>query len=130
MKFLSITTNKSVPGISLFAAIVNSFGITALIVTLCPVVNATELPQSRWNQIFNESVENTSQDMSIKTGDSIRQSVNSSKTPKKSPAANTQGADQVAVTDIPAECQSYFPSEGTVSLFDYQEGLERCRDGD
>ncbi len=36
----------------------------------------------------------------------------------------------VNVDDIPLECRSYFPSKGSVSLFNYRQGMEQCRYGD
>ncbi|MGQ9872031.1 hypothetical protein [Leptodesmis sp.] len=59
---------------------------------------------------------------------SVQPSTSSPQPSKQS--TNPMESDQVDVEDVyPEYCRIYFPSRGTVSLFDYRERMYRCLHG-
>lgn len=128
MKPLVLATLTSIHATSLLTAIASLIGVAVLIVPTT-LVNAIELPRSRVEQTISQPAENTSNENPTTTLDANRQSASPLEAPKKPISERIQQDDQVSITDVPTECRSYFSGSPSISLFDYYQGIERCRHG-
>ncbi|PZV11416.1 MAG: hypothetical protein DCF22_14540 [Leptolyngbya sp.] len=115
-------------------AISLSFGAIPLALSIGSVANAVELFRSVPDQIISQSTITGRSDQEKPT-----KATSDSNTPPASPISSQleqprsqlgiRKDDQVNVEDAPEGCRAYFPPSGSVSLFDYRQGIELCKYG-
>ncbi|MBM0744431.1 hypothetical protein JOY44_22935 [Phormidium sp. CLA17] len=110
------------------------FGVASLALSIDSRANAVELFEFLPNQTISQLTGMERADLEKPTraasdfNTQLASPISSQPGQPKS-RLDTRKDDQVKVEDAPEGCRAYFPPSGSVSLFDYQQGIKLCKYG-